>query len=75
MAAKAHAKQWDWPFAQDPRQEIWISSDEEDDMPELKTESSETRTRAKAAQEKHKVSSFLHSIIARYYVMFISRVI
>ncbi len=38
VAAKTNSKQWDWPFAPDPRQEPLLSSDDEVESSELKTE-------------------------------------
>ncbi len=55
VAAKAHKKGWDWPFAPDPRQEIIQSSDDKDETPAQKPEIFEVKTRAQTAQV-HKLS-------------------
>ncbi len=50
VATKAHKREWDWPFAPDPRQEILLSSDNEDEATENKSEVLEVQTQAKTAQ-------------------------
>ncbi len=51
VARKSYNKNWDWPFATDPRWEPLISSDYEAENSETETESSEMKTRAKTKQE------------------------
>ncbi len=60
VANKAHKKQWQWPFAPDPRQKIICSSNDEDELKSIKTESVEMKTRAKdvlGAQEATQIQS------------------